>query len=42
MFLKVRGSLELNTARWLKLHPDDSSSSNTITLSEIREAIASI
>lgn len=24
MCLKVRGSLELNTARWLKLHPGDS------------------
>lgn len=29
MCLKVRSSLELNTARWLKLHPDDSGSADT-------------
>lgn len=29
MCLKVRRSLELNTARWLKLQPDDSGSADT-------------
>lgn len=29
MCLKVRSSLELNTARWLKLYPDDSGSADT-------------
>lgn len=37
MCLKVRGSLELNTVRWLKLHPEDSSSAAVSALLESSE-----
>lgn len=35
MCLKVRGSLELNTVRWLKLHPEDPSSADTAALEDV-------